>query len=173
MQPPAGQVRASMNFQQTLQDAIERHRQGELQEAERLYRSIVAEHPNQSEVLCLLGGLVHQLGRPREAIELINQALAIQKVPEFYFDLACPLMALGEHERAAAALRQAIALDSDWPEAHAFLGTVLVSMDEIEKAMVCQETAIKLDPNNADFLNAYAASLCLAARTGEALSYFQ
>jgi predicted O-linked N-acetylglucosamine transferase (SPINDLY family) len=138
-----------MNFQQALQDALERHRQGELQEAERLYRSILAENPEASDVLCLLGGLVNQLGRHQEAIELIKQALAVRQVPEYYFDLAQPLMAMHEYEQATAGLRQAIALDPDWPDAHAFLGTILQSMGQVEQAIECQQAAIGLDPNNA------------------------
>ena len=162
-----------MNLQQSLEEALERHRQGHLKEAERLYRSIVAEHPYQSEVLCLLGGLLNQLGRPQEAIELINRALAIQQVPEFYFDLARPLMALGEHEQAAAALRQAIALDADWPDAHAFLGTILQSMGQIEAAVECQRMAIKLDPNNADWRFNLANALMQAQERDQAVEEFK
>ena len=60
---------------QTLQRAIGLHQQGQLGEAERLYRQILNVRPDQFEARHLLGLIRYQQGRNREAIDLIGAAL--------------------------------------------------------------------------------------------------
>jgi tetratricopeptide (TPR) repeat protein len=62
-----------------LQMAVAAHRAGRLDEAERLYRTVLATEPDDPNALHLLGVVYRQRGRPQEAAALIAQAL--QRAP--------------------------------------------------------------------------------------------
>ena len=49
-----------MNVYQTLQLAVSRHQAGNLADAEKLYRQVLAAEPNNSDAIHLLGVLAHQ-----------------------------------------------------------------------------------------------------------------
>jgi tetratricopeptide (TPR) repeat protein len=59
----------------TLQKAIALHQQGQLADAEGLYRQILASEPDHFDALHLLGVIRHQQGRHADALELIERAL--------------------------------------------------------------------------------------------------
>ncbi|MET0671215.1 MAG: tetratricopeptide repeat protein [Xanthobacteraceae bacterium] len=62
--------------QQPLQQAVAFHQQGRLDDAEWLYRGILAGAPNSFDALHLLGVLMKQRGRSADALRLIDKALA-------------------------------------------------------------------------------------------------
>ncbi|MGA9421211.1 MAG: tetratricopeptide repeat protein, partial [Rhodanobacteraceae bacterium] len=57
-----------------LKEAIELHRQGELDAAERGYRSHLDEHPDDVDALHLLGLLRRQRGAAEEGRQLVERA---------------------------------------------------------------------------------------------------
>jgi predicted O-linked N-acetylglucosamine transferase (SPINDLY family) len=63
--------------QQWLQQALQHHQQGQLAEAEALYRQVLSADQQQPDALNLLGVLALQVGHPAVAEELITQSLAI------------------------------------------------------------------------------------------------
>ena len=58
---------------QALQIAVLRHQAGRLEEAEALYRQILAAQPEHAAALQLLGLIAHQAGRHEVAVELIRK----------------------------------------------------------------------------------------------------
>ena len=61
----------------TIQTAMDLHRQGRLNEAETLYRNLLAKSPSQFEPLHLFGILKLQQGNLPEALTLISKAVEI------------------------------------------------------------------------------------------------
>jgi prepilin-type N-terminal cleavage/methylation domain-containing protein len=61
---------------QTLDRALGLHRAGRLDEAEVLYRQILAREPEHAESLHLLGVIAHQGGHHEAAVDLIGRAIA-------------------------------------------------------------------------------------------------
>ena len=59
---------------QWLESAIARHRVGQLQEAETIYRQILGIEPEHPDALHLLGVVANQVGRPKESIECITHS---------------------------------------------------------------------------------------------------
>lgn len=59
----------------TLEQAIRQHKQGQLDRAERVYRAVLAEQPDNPDALHFLGVLLHQKGDSASAIELILRSL--------------------------------------------------------------------------------------------------
>src|SRR5579884_4057207 len=99
----------------SLETALDLHRHGELDAAERAYRAHLAEAPDDADALYLLGVLRQQRGAGDEAETLLRQAIA--RAP----DVARYHLALGGvhmHRGVEAAL----ALDPNCAEAHGALG---------------------------------------------------
>src|SRR5262245_17638792 len=60
-----------------LNDAIDHHRAGRTAEAERGYRAVLAQQPQQIDALHLLGVVCQQRGDSLGAVELIKRAIAL------------------------------------------------------------------------------------------------
>ncbi|HEY1684881.1 MAG TPA: tetratricopeptide repeat protein, partial [Tepidisphaeraceae bacterium] len=129
-----------------LQSAVDHHRAGRLPQAERLYRAILAEQPQNPDALHLLGVLANQTGHPKEAAELIQRAIAQKPNAEFYFNLAGALNPAGQRDRAIDAMRQAISLNPKWIDAYANLGVMLHQSGQLDAAIAAFRQAIALHP---------------------------
>src|SRR5579859_6341100 len=63
-----------------LHQAIALHQAGRLDEAEPIYRAVLAAEPRNFNALHLLGVVRHHRGQPDEAVELIEAALRLDPV---------------------------------------------------------------------------------------------
>ena len=137
--------------QETLNAALVHHRQGRLQQAEELYRQVLASEPGNVDALQLLGVLAHQNGRHETAIELLTRALRLRgAVPSLHNNLGEAYRMLDRYPEAIAAYQKAIQLQSDFAEAHNNLGTVYQNQGEFEKGLTCYEHAIRFQPGYAN-----------------------
>ncbi len=128
-------------------EARRHHKAGRLQDAERLYRKILAAHPRHAGSLHLLGLIAEQLGRHQSAVELIGKAVAIDgRIPVFHYHLASALQSLGRLNEAVSSYRNAIALRPDYLEAHNNLGLALKDQGKADEAAACFLRAIALNP---------------------------
>jgi predicted TPR repeat methyltransferase len=119
-----------------------------LEEAERIYRRILAHLPEHPDALHFLGLLQHQRGRPEEAVRIISEALRI--APE-YVDAHNNLGNIyREQERlkeAESCYRRVIELNPGNAEAYNNLGTVLRARGLLSDAAAAYQKAIDLEPN--------------------------
>ena len=69
-----------LTIDQALQQGVAAHREGKLQDAERLYRAILLAQPNHPDANHNLGVLAVATGNPLEAIPLFK--LALDTYPE-------------------------------------------------------------------------------------------
>ena len=140
-----------LSLQQAFDLALRHHQAGQLQQAEQLYRQILAQQPGHAEALHLLGVLAHQSGRDDLAVDLIRQALAHRpNFPGAYSNLGVVLQGLGQLDAAVAACRQAIALEPQFPEAYSNLGNALHAQGLFDAAITACRQAIVFAPNYAD-----------------------
>lgn len=94
-----------------LAEAFDRHQTGGFEEAERLYRHILAIEPAEAEALHRAGLLVAQLGRLDEADGLLHRALTLAPAEtEAAVNHGKILRALRRPEAAACRFRHALAL---------------------------------------------------------------
>src|SRR5437016_14167923 len=82
---------------------------GRREEAERVYREIVAQLPQCAEAWHWLGVLFCDAGRVSEGIELIRRSIALDPAPVFRSNLGVMLWRAGQLDEAAACLRQVAA----------------------------------------------------------------
>lgn len=94
------------------QQAVAAHRAGRLDEAEPLYRRILARQPALAEAQANLGFLLGRTGAPARGAERLRRAVALAPGdPRHLLALAEHLLAAGEAEAAVPAWEQALRLD--------------------------------------------------------------
>jgi len=92
--------------QKVFADALRHHQAGRLNEAERLYRQILAVDPRHADSLHLLGVIAYQAGRHDLAVDLISQAIGINaKAPGYHCNLGLALKTKGKLDEAVACYR--------------------------------------------------------------------
>jgi protein O-GlcNAc transferase len=67
-----------LTIQQAFDLAQQHHRAGRLNEAEKIYRGILAQQPGHFDSMHFLGILAHQMGRNDIAVDLIRRAIALK-----------------------------------------------------------------------------------------------
>lgn len=142
----------SVSLDQALIMAIKLHQQGQLDQAEHIYRLILQQAPNNPESLHFLGMLQHQRGDYAAAVALIEQAL--EQAPEYvdaYNNLGNIMRLHGNHELAVSYYRKALALDPDNISACNNLALVLKDLQQYEEAIEVFSKVISRAPEYPDF----------------------
>ena len=94
-----------LTLDQALQQAVAAHREGKLQDAERLYRAILQAQPSHPDANHNLGVLTVAVGRPLEALTFFKQALdANLKVEQFWVSYIDALITVGRFDEASEVL---------------------------------------------------------------------
>jgi protein O-GlcNAc transferase len=135
-------------LQSKLDAAIRHHRQNELEQAERLYRLVLAKDDRHPVALHLLGAMLLQQGRNDEALRILRQGVARAPGQAILFaNLGEAYRRLGDHGSAKTSLQRAIALEPGLAEAHYNLALTLQSIGHQDDAVVYFRSAISLKPN--------------------------
>jgi tetratricopeptide (TPR) repeat protein len=131
--------------------ALHHHNAGELEEAGRLYRKVLAINPRHADSLHLLGVALHQQGDCESAITPIRQAVAISgSVALYHLSLGGALKDAGRLAEAAGSYRRSIAL---WPgnvDAQTQLGITLRALGDLPAAEVAFRAACGYAPGSAE-----------------------
>ena len=92
--------------------AVQHHQAGRLEEADGLYRLLLDVEPEHPDALHLSGLIRLARNLPGDAIALIEQAIAVDAGNAAYHgNLGRAYGALGESEKALAALRRAVEIN--------------------------------------------------------------
>ncbi len=152
-----------------LRQGVTRHQAGELAAAERLYRRVLAERPEDGNALNLLGVLARQRGEVRQAVELSARAVAtMPDSPVYLANHGAARAVGGDSPRAVAALRAATVRRPGDATALRNLGQALCSMGEPAAALAPLRRAVALAPGLAEPWLALAHALREAGEEGAA-----
>ena len=136
------------DLRQLFPEAVELHQAGRLDEAEAIYRTILAIDAEQCDSLHLLGAIAHQKGQPELAVELIGKAIRINdRFPLYYSNLGNALRELGRLDEAAECYRKALEIDPGFAQAHTNLGNVRGDAGRLDEAAFHHRKALELNPN--------------------------
>jgi tetratricopeptide (TPR) repeat protein len=98
----------AMTIEQAMQQGLARHSEGNLQEAERLYRAILQVQPGHPSANHNLGLIAVSAGATADALPLFTNALEINpEVEQFWLSYTDVLIRLGLLDSAKAVLKQA------------------------------------------------------------------
>jgi tetratricopeptide (TPR) repeat protein len=153
--------------------AVQSHQAGRLDEAEKLYRGILANDPKHVGSLNGLGALAMHQARFDAAVKYFNAVLCIDEtVPETHNNLGLALLKQGKPQAAAQACLRALELRPQYPEAHNSLGLALQHMNNHEEAIRHFEDALALRDSAAAWQN-LRISLGALGRYEEAIARFE
>ena len=134
----------------SLSRAIALHQAGNLAEAERLYRLVLAADQDQFDALHYLGMLEAQRGRNEEACRLIGRALQTDKTrPDAFSNHARVLNALGRHQEALESCNQALAISPHRFDVLTHRGNALRILKRLEEALASYDEALRFKPDYA------------------------
>ncbi|NDC62817.1 MAG: tetratricopeptide repeat protein [Planctomycetia bacterium] len=154
--------------------ALGLHQQGRLDQAEDMYRGILAAEPLHADALHLLGVAAHQRGRHREALDLIRRAIAADPCQATFLNsLGAVHQAIGDLPAAADAYRSSIALDMDSAVVLANLGLVLRKLGQHAAAAAALRRASLLSPGDPRLLNSLGISLRAVGGIAESADCFR
>ena len=158
---------------QELQQALLFHRQGQLAQAEQVYRQILKRAPNHFDALQLLGALELQRKNHDAAIRLIRQALELNpKSAAAHFNIGIALRQLERYEEALDSFDRALAIKPDYADALNSRGNVLNVLKRPEEALENYDRALTFKPDYADALNSRGNVLNVLKRPEEALESY-
>ncbi len=153
-----------------IQKALQYHRSGQLQQAEEIYREILAQDKDHPDALHLLGLIAQRVGAYDTAMELISHALRIKpREPYYHNSIGTVFKSLGKLKEAVSHYQEAIQLNPDYAEAYNNLGNALKEQNKLEEAVTHYERALVLKPDLADVQTNLVIALRSQGRTTEAL----
>ncbi|MDI1339083.1 tetratricopeptide repeat protein [Polaromonas sp.] len=168
--PPAKTVQ---DLAAQLAQAVSLHQQGQLDQAEALYKQILQVQPAHFDALQLLGMTEAQKNNPAAARVLFEQALKIH--PQHAGALnnyGNVLRALKRPEEALASYDRALQLQPDYAEALVNRGNTLWELQRAEEALASYDLAVDIDPGNLEALGNRGSVLGDLKRPAQALESF-
>ncbi|MBL8779711.1 MAG: sulfotransferase [Alphaproteobacteria bacterium] len=136
-------------LQKQLEQGIEHHKAGRGEEAERVYRAVLAKVPNQPDALNLLGVLAMEAGSHEAAFDFLERAVAARpKDPAILNNYGNALSLVRRYEDAIKHLERALAIKPDMADAWLNLGRTLNLSGQGERALKCFERLVKLRPDS-------------------------
>lgn len=160
--------------QEELERAARHLSAGQMRQAEKVLRNLLAREPENAKALDQLAFIAHQSGCPQEAVEILEQAIRYHpEAPEFHRNLGLLLAGQRRWPEAAHVLRRLVTLRPDLPDAHYSLGSVLHRDGQIEAAVDEYRQSLALNPYNPDALNNLGSALHHLGRFEEAAAAFR
>lgn len=127
--------------------ALSAHQRGDLDAAERAYRSVLARVPEHPQATHYLGVAAYQRGQPREALPLLERSVVLAPTePEFHNNLGLTLAALARDDDAIAAFRKTLARNPAHATAWNNLGLSLHATHRMPEAIAAFREALQIDP---------------------------
>ena len=158
----------------SLDAAIARHQEGDLAQAERLYREILREQPEHADALHLLGVVALQAGQPQAAVDLISRSLQVQpQQPVAHLNLGVAEQQLSRLDTALDCFERALQLVPEYPDALNNRADVLLALGRPEEALGSLQRALQLQPDFPMALNNRGNALRALGRPAEALASYE
>lgn len=149
---------------------MQHHQANRLQEAEAIYREVLAAAPACADALHGLAILCWQLGQLDEARRRVLQAIgATPDIWRYHLTHGLIAAAMATPDEAAAAFRRACELHPASTEAWSGLAAALQALDRMAEAADAYREAHALAPQDIELLNNLAVVLDAAGRGAEAV----
>lgn len=157
-----------------MQQALQLHQAGRRQEAETIYRQVLARQPKHAAAAHFLGLLLHQTRRSEEGLDLIERSVSLQPTnPDFLNNFGTVMRDLGRPAAAIDFFRGAVDLRPDQLAARDNLGSSLKQVGQFEEAEEIYRGTVARNPFHVRARIGLAETLQEAGRLDEALAVFR
>jgi tetratricopeptide (TPR) repeat protein len=149
------------------------HQQGQLDQAEAIYKEILQSQAQHFDALRLLATIAAQRKNSAAAVELFEQALKIN--PDHASSLnnrGNALLDLKRHKEALESYDRALEIEPDYAEALYNRGNALLDLKRHEEALQSYDRALKINPDYAEALYNRGSALRDLERHEEALESY-
>jgi tetratricopeptide (TPR) repeat protein len=164
---------ALASLQQSFDQALGLHRQGQLAEAERIYGRILKALPNHFDSLQLLAQLKMQRDKPGEALRLMTSAVKLRPdVADAHAHLGQVLARLGRYLDALASFDTALRLDPKHGDAMGQRADILLRLGRPADALAGFDALLALAPQHLDARVSRGVALARLGRYADALAQF-
>ncbi len=158
---------------EALDRAIAHHRKGELDEARRLYRSVLRDQPRHFDALHLMGVLEAQRGHYDRAVRSIQGALRVNpRSDEAHFNQGNVFIQLQRPNEALASFDKALGINPSHRGAVLNRASILLELGSLDEALVAFDRALAVIPADPIVLNNRGALLERLGRDAEALDCY-
>lgn len=155
-----------------LERAIAHHNQGNLSDAEVLYKQVLDIFPSQADALHLFGLLQYQRGDAKAAQKSIERAIGEAPGNALYFsNLSIVHVELKQYDAAVETARTAANLAPENPDILAALGTALHRADHTHESESVLRRTLLLNPDHIDALTTLGHLLLHEERYEEAKDF--
>lgn len=127
-----------------------------MREAERTCRELLNIQPRNAEAIYWLASMAARVNRYDESVDLLRQAIALERNPVFYSALAKTLKQADRATEAREVIESLVKMAPDWAEAHAMRGDILNVLGHQEEARESYERTIELNPRMGGAYNGLA-----------------
>ncbi len=148
-----------MSYETIFQQALKFHQNGQLDEAEKLYRQVLQIAPKNPQILNLLGIIAQSKNLHEQAVSYFEQSLLNDSNNfEVYFNLGWSLFELKKYAEAANAYHRVITLKPQTFQAYNALGKIYALENKNLEAKSAFEHALAINPK---YLEAQINLACL------------
>lgn len=134
--------------------ALELQSEGRTEEAESIFRDILAQDDRNVLALYSVGAIEQQRGMPDRALAFFDRGVAAQAdFAPMWFSRGVVLQSLKRHEEALESFDRALAINPRYVEAFINKGAVLAEMKRHRDALLNYEELLKIEPHNVRALN--------------------
>ncbi|MGL4378956.1 MAG: tetratricopeptide repeat protein [Microcoleaceae cyanobacterium] len=149
---------------------------GQLDTAIQYYQKALELNPKLAGAYWNLGKVYQQQGKREEALFYFQKTTELNSQfgdANFHFTLGNNLFSQGKPEEAISSYERAIALNPNWAEAHANLGSAKSNLGKWEDAMNYFKRALALKPELRTLHFNLGNSLLVQTRYSEAITHYQ
>lgn len=138
---------AATEIRHLLDEAVARHRSGELSAAEMLYREVLRREPRNAGALSLLGVIHFQAGDRDGGLEHARRAAKLApRAPGILNNLGNMLMEIGGRAEAETCYRRAVQAEPRFGDGWVNLGRLLHDAGKRDEAGSCYRRALAINP---------------------------
>jgi predicted TPR repeat methyltransferase len=157
-----------------LKTALEHHQHGRLEQAEPLYREVLAADPKNAPAMHYLGLLLHKRGENEEALKLLEESVRLDsKNAVFLNNLGGVQRLIGKFEEARKSFERALSWQPQLAQAHYNLGLTLGALGQPDAALNCFRRTISYQPRYPDALFQIGAMLAGKGEMVQAAEQFE
>lgn len=157
----------------TYDQAVQFHRAGDLQAAQKLYMDVLRQDPNHADAMCRCGVLASQVGRIDVALQMIPKAIELRPdIVEFQIDHGNVLSLAGRYQEAADVFRQA---HEKFPGNKSVLNNYANALRDLgrgDEAMAIYEQSLAENPDDPLMLNNMGNALEDQGKTDDAIACY-